>query len=157
MSDFITDFLRRHSAHLKHHHHVIVGGLLIQNNKALIVRRSVEEDFMPGSYDLPGGGLKAGEKPEEGLMRTYFEETSIAIQPLVPYYAFMWESDQLIKHCIQIDYLIKPAKKGLEIKLDAEHSAYRWLMASEIPGLKMADELKLSLNRGFELAKQWNI
>ncbi len=142
---------------IKNHHHVIVGGLLIQNGRALIVRRSESEKFMPGFYDLPGGGLKPGEKPEDGLIRTYQEETYIHINPIRPYYAFMWESDQLIKHCIQIDYLIETKVKGEEVRLDAEHNAYRWLLPNEINALKMAEELKLSLRRGFEIAKSWKI
>lgn len=50
-----------------------VSAIIInENSQILFLKRSEKDDFMPGGWDVPGGGLDYGEEPEEGLKREVF-------------------------------------------------------------------------------------
>src|SRR3990167_1787520 len=61
---------------------VAVKAVLYQDGKYLILHKSDSEDINPNTYDLPGGRLEFGEKPEEALVREVVEETGLEVQPL---------------------------------------------------------------------------
>ncbi len=42
-----------------------VAGIIARGNTVLVLRRSKSDAFLPGAYDLPGGGLEPGEVPDE--------------------------------------------------------------------------------------------
>ena len=51
--------------------------VIIRNNKALILQRGHTAPWMPGKWNLPGGGIDAKETPEIAAKREALEETSI--------------------------------------------------------------------------------
>ncbi len=55
------------------------GGLLTRDGKLLIVRRAGSDDFLPGLYEIPGGGMEDGENILECLQREMLEETGVAV------------------------------------------------------------------------------
>ena len=54
---------------------IIVTGILKCDDLFLIVRRSKNDDFYPGSWEFPGGHLEDGETLNEALKRELEEET----------------------------------------------------------------------------------
>ncbi|MDA3840784.1 MAG: NUDIX hydrolase [Patescibacteria group bacterium] len=66
----------------------LITHLVILNEKKemLILRRSLEEDVLPGYWDVPGGTLKDGEDPREGALRETREEAGINIDDLSLFY-----------------------------------------------------------------------
>ena len=46
---------------------IIVTGIIKYKNKFLIIKRSDNDDFMPGSWEFPGGNLENNELIEEAL------------------------------------------------------------------------------------------
>lgn len=59
---------------------IAVGGAIFnQYQEVLFVKRSANDDFMPGIWELPGGGTEFGETPQLGLQREVMEECGIEI------------------------------------------------------------------------------
>ena len=54
-----------------------VAGIIRRGNTILVIRRSPSDTFLPGAWDLPGGGLERDERPEEGIVREVLEETGL--------------------------------------------------------------------------------
>lgn len=51
--------------------------VIVRNNKALILQRGYTAPWMPGKWNLPGGGIDQGEAPIQAAKREAVEETSI--------------------------------------------------------------------------------
>jgi len=51
--------------------------VIVRNNKALILQRGYTAPWMPGKWNLPGGGIDQGETPIKAAKREALEETSI--------------------------------------------------------------------------------
>lgn len=54
--------------------------VLNADNEILFVRRSLKDDFLPGCWELPGGGSEYGETPQEALVREIKEECGIMVK-----------------------------------------------------------------------------
>ena len=52
-------------------------GILIKNEKIVLVKKATGGYL--GKLDLPGGGIKHQERPEEGLIREVLEETGLDV------------------------------------------------------------------------------
>ena len=129
---------------------ITVGGLLIKDNKALIVRRSAEEGYLTGFYELPGGKIDFGETPEQSLEREFFEETNIKVKTVKPFRIFTYISHDNNRHTVEIVYLVK-AISDTNVKLSQEHDDYKWIALEEINRFNVSDEIKTNIVEGFKL------
>lgn len=64
--------------------HVVVGVAEFRYGKLLMVRR-VSDDFHGGMYELPGGGVEAGETFAECVARELFEETGLRLSGITDF------------------------------------------------------------------------
>ena len=55
--------------------------IISRNKKALILQRGHTAPWMPGKWNLPGGGIDKGESSIEAAKREALEETSIDLSP----------------------------------------------------------------------------
>jgi 8-oxo-dGTP pyrophosphatase MutT (NUDIX family) len=53
----------------------------LDDSKILLVRKSADDPYRPGKWDLPGGRLKAGEDLDGHLAREVLEETGLRVTP----------------------------------------------------------------------------
>jgi len=51
-----------------------VKAFIIKDGKALLLKRRLNDEHKPGTWDIPGGRLEAGEDPISGLRREVKEE-----------------------------------------------------------------------------------
>lgn len=58
-----------------------VVGVILRDERLLIIRRSMTV-AAPNKLCLPGGGIEAGEREEEALIREMQEELAIDVQPI---------------------------------------------------------------------------
>lgn len=129
---------------------VAAHALVVNNeNKVLVMKRSACNDYMPLTWDIPGGTVEIGETVEQALIRELKEETGIDIAPLNPIYAYSNLSQLPERQTVQLVYACK--YKGGDIILNPEeHEEYKWLNYSEICKLDCISFLAGLLNN-FEL------
>jgi len=107
---------------------IAVKSLIIdKEGKILIIRREDNDPHKPRVWEFPGGRLKEGENPIDGLIRETKEETDldiIVLNPLRTHY-FTREDGQLI---IMITYICRLVDdKKIDIRLSKEHTDFRWI------------------------------
>lgn len=104
-------------------HEFAAAVIMDARDRLLLLRRSPECRRWPGKWGLAGGGLEAGETPEEGLRRELLEELGPDIRlrriagpdklvAVGPYLGFIH-----LDHCLWL---------GGVIRLSPEHTGYIW-------------------------------
>ena len=121
--------------------YLAVSAAIFRAERVLIVRRGVPP--MQGIYTLPGGGVELGETLEQAVMREVREETGLAIEALsLAGYRQVIARDSEGK--IERHFVILPfAARYLagEISLNAELAEAKWLLPSELSGLRTTEGL----------------
>lgn len=59
----------------------VATGALVHEGRVYIQKRR-PDDVWPGLWEFPGGGIEAGETPEQAVVREYVEETGVAVRPV---------------------------------------------------------------------------
>ena len=49
--------------------------------RTLITRRQLDKEWAAGKWEIPGGGVRAGETSEEAVLREVREETGLVFHP----------------------------------------------------------------------------
>jgi 8-oxo-dGTP diphosphatase len=62
---------------------VIVSALVRDQDRYLFLRQNKPGGAYPGTLHIPGGGLEAGESPDEAVRREIQEETGLTVRNLV--------------------------------------------------------------------------
>jgi 8-oxo-dGTP diphosphatase len=121
--------------------YLAVSAAIFRAGRVLIVRRGVPP--MQGIYTLPGGGVELGETLEQAVMREVREETGLAIEPL-SLAGFRQVITRDAEGKIERHFVILPfAARYLagEISLNAELAEAKWLLPSELSGLRTTEGL----------------
>ena len=61
---------------------IVLGILERSDHTFLITRRAMDKRWAPGAWEVPGGGVKAGETSEDAVRREVFEETGVDVRTL---------------------------------------------------------------------------
>ena len=96
----------------------------------LILKRSLNEDYLPGVWDVPGGTLEWGEDPFEGVARETKEEVGLLISNarLLDYYSNVDSGKQ--KHFVTLIFVTEYEDDQLPT-LSEDHSEYAWITKEE--------------------------
>lgn len=62
-------------------HVAVATGVLAKAGRLYIQKRRAD-DVWPGLWEFPGGGIEAGESPEQAVVREFAEETGLAVRPV---------------------------------------------------------------------------
>lgn len=60
---------------------IAVSAFIVRNARLLILKRSENETFLPGVWEVPGGGIDEGETVEQGVAREALEEAGVHVTP----------------------------------------------------------------------------
>lgn len=129
------DYILQLRQYIGHRPILLVGAAILlvdQQNRLLMMKRSDNH-----SWGIPGGAIEPGEPLEIAAKREAFEETNLEIDGMTLFGAFSGpelyykypNGDEV--HNVSVVYLSR-AWHG-EIKLNAEHSEWKWFAAGEIP------------------------
>ncbi|MDO8658130.1 MAG: NUDIX domain-containing protein [Candidatus Levybacteria bacterium] len=121
--------------------------ILNENKEILFTERSLSDDFLPGYWELPGGGIDYGETPQEALIREIKEECGLGIEIIKPIAANSYFIKDIQR--IEITFLCK-AINSTKIKLSHEHSNYKWLKITEVNKIKVTDYIKKIIDSSIE-------
>jgi 8-oxo-dGTP pyrophosphatase MutT (NUDIX family) len=61
--------------------HMVAAVVIVRDRSALILQRGPTAPWMPLAWNLPGGGVDAGETTEEAAVREAYEEAGIPLDP----------------------------------------------------------------------------
>jgi dATP pyrophosphohydrolase len=123
--------------------------IINEENKVLIVKRApFKGSWMPNKYALVGGKIEKGEEPIDAAKREAIEECGLKLEHFV-------DSFNIVSPPNIVDYaFIAKAPKGQEVKLNEEHTEFKWLSLDEIKKLDAVPMLyecvELSLNKLME-------
>src|SRR6516164_6530923 len=121
--------------------HLAVSAAIFRDGRVLIVRRGRPPAH--GLYTLPGGGVELGETLEQAVVREVREETGLAVAPLA-LVGFREAIGRDTAGRIERHFVILPfAARWIagEIALNEELAEARWLVPSELDGLKTTEGL----------------
>lgn len=118
------------------------GLVLDKRGKILMVKRSDTDDFLPGYYELPGGGTDFNEDPIEGLKREIIEETGLKVEVSHPLtaFSFIMNHEGVPKHTVEIIYLCKALNSN--VRLSHEHSEFQWVNQDQLKDLGTTDFMR---------------
>jgi 8-oxo-dGTP diphosphatase len=87
---------------------VTVGAIIVDDQGRVYVhRRGFDRVLFPGSWDLPGGHVEAGETPLEALGRELYEETGWRLERVVAELGeSVWTGNDGVKRR-ELDYVVK--------------------------------------------------
>ncbi|MFB9237389.1 NUDIX hydrolase [Plantactinospora siamensis] len=115
-------------------------GLCRNGDTVLLVRASVATD-VPGVWQIPGGGLEHGERPDAALVREFAEETGLTIEPVRPLAAV---SDIRLRpdlgielHLDRIVYEVRSTGGELRAESAGGTDQVRWITPDELVGLPL--------------------
>lgn len=122
--------------------------------KLLLTRRSLNSDFLPGNYEIPGSHIEPGEDLVAGLKREIKEELGIEIEVQDPFAAFTYTHND--SHTVEVVYLATTTTPtNITIQQD-EVDSFVWIAESEIdtvvvPNKSPNDQELPILRRAFTL------
>ena len=75
------------------YHLTVLGVVGRKDGKYLITQRKLDKPWAPGSWEVPGGGVSAGETSEEAILRELKEETGLDVSSAEGGLAFTYRRD----------------------------------------------------------------
>lgn len=118
--------------------HLSTGIAVIRDGKVLAVRRAAD-DFLGGSFELPGGGVDAGETLQESVERELLEETGLTVTRILGMFdGFEYATPKKPK-VRQLNFLVEA---GGEVTLSTEHDSFVWADKMDLGTLHMTGPMK---------------
>jgi 8-oxo-dGTP diphosphatase len=118
---------------------IAVKGTIRKSDKILIVRRKDTDEYNPGIWETPGGGMETENTPEDELKREIREETGLEIKVREPFRIFTFKNTKG-EYKVGISYLCDYVSG--EVNLSEEHVEYRWIKAEEFENYNSIPILK---------------
>lgn len=107
------------------------------DEKYLILKRS-EQNSSSGEWIFPGGSIEQGETPKQAAIRELKEETSLKEKVVDEGSCYIGEGE--LGYWKLHPYHIKVSNK--EVRLNHEHSDYKWLTLEELKEHSTMGDLK---------------
>ena len=117
----------------------IVAGILQRPDKRiLLLKRSPNRHSDPRKWCFVTGYVKFGENLEKSIRREVFEELNLKIKPVKKGRTVFVSKDG--KNIRVYPFLFK-VRANIKIRLDKEHSEFKWIMPKEIHSYDIVHQL----------------
>lgn len=105
------------------------------DGKVLVLRRSLNDENVPGRVDFPGGGVEPGETCDAAMLRELEEEAGLQVEEtgLQLVYTFTRYETDTGAAVIRLLYLTHVSDQ--QVHLSHEHDAYMWQSPEEVERL----------------------
>ena len=131
--------------------HLSTGIAVLHEGKILAVRRAAD-DFLGGSYELPGGGVDAGETLEQSVARELLEETGLKLSCIVATFPGFEYATPAKPKVRQFNFLVQTSNH--DVKLSAEHDDFVFFDVANVGSLEATGPMKDCFERALAAAKQ---
>lgn len=132
--------------------HISTGVAVVRDGKVLMARRAAG-DYLGGVYELPGGGVDAGETIVDGAIREVKEETGLTVvRVLAVFDGFDYSTDRK-PHVRQVNFLVE-AEPGDVVLDPAEHDACMWVGADNVTSVHMSENMRTCVANALELISE---
>lgn len=129
----------------------IAAGAVIFNksNEMLFVKRTDSDNFMPGYWEWPGGGIEFGEEIAEGLKREVIEECGLSVTVSYPLAvdSYYIKENNIEEQRFEITFLCELMDYSQSVVLSREHTSYQWLPMQKAFELHFSDYLLTILKK----------
>ncbi len=130
---------------------MVVGNwaVIVKNKKVLIVKRDDQEVLGAGTWSIPGGKSERGTDCYKNLEREVSEESGLKIKNprFLLHLAWFREEDWVMGFFWLADY------KSGRVKLNYEHTDYKWISKEEAKKIKTTKMVKKILDIAFKVIK----
>lgn len=117
--------------------------------KFLVMKRSDQNQYYPGVWQFPGGGLE-DEKPEEGALRELREETGLEGE-IVRGGSYRWISKHGKSEMKTFAFLVEVEET--DVVLSWEHDEFRWIELDELRSMETFEFIEKDLEAVGVIAK----
>lgn len=120
-----------------------------EKGQVLILKRAVrKEKAYPGLWDLPGGGVEAGETLQKAAAREAKEETGLDIKPEENYfYVYHYKDKDLYV------YGMISESKDNNVALSEAHTELKWISKDEYNNFEYTPSVGATIKEFFERKK----
>lgn len=131
---------------------VIRSFVIDKKGRILIIKRSSDDRFDAGKWEIPGGKLDVGADVGHSIEREVFEETSLLVSPIskTPYFeSFLLAEGPYTGLPYVVLVGISLLNSG-KVKLSEEHTDFKWVTVKEFEKETVRDEV----SRAFVVLKK---
>lgn len=105
-----------------------VGFIINDKKQILIVKRNPQKSWMGGKWACVGGSIEDNETPLQAFKREVMEETNLKIKKV----SYCFKKNENNNECY---YFKATASNNDEIKLNNEHTDYKWVSTKDFENL----------------------
>ena len=124
---------------------VAVSALVEHQGRILLLHRSAARDHGAGEWEPVSGRIEAGESAEEAVLSEVYEETSLRVtvdRPFDTFHLFRGAERQetigITFRCLYVEG---------EVRLSAEHDAFKWVTPSDLSGVQVIPPIESCLRK----------
>lgn len=118
-------------------HLTVLGVLRRPDGTYLITRRRMDKEWAPGCWEVPGGGVHAGESAEDAVKREILEETGVDVSNADGGYVFSYKR---VNPEEKNNYFVDIFRYTMDIPDSAVHTQEREVMEYAFATLEQIQE-----------------
>jgi len=115
-------------------------GLCRERGRVLLTRSSDKSDF-PGVWQVPGGGLEHGERPQDAVVREFLEETGLEISVVRPLTAMSSVRElrdiDLVWHFDLVVFEVEAVRGALRAESAGTSDDVAWIPEEDLGDLRL--------------------
>jgi 8-oxo-dGTP diphosphatase len=116
--------------------HQVVAAVLLRADTVLLCHRSIDREWYPDVWDLPGGHVEADETPTDAVVREVQEELGVTLSGSLGQHSFYRSTEEFeLRVWTSRTWSGSPANCAPH-----EHDEIGWFTEPEARSLRLADE-----------------